>query len=166
MKTNKIARTAMMFALLIVLQFVTKSFGQIVTGTCVNLILAVTTAICGLEYGVIISLISPFFAYLLGIGPAFIQIVPAIAVGNAAYVLCLHFLTERNKYVIIISSAMVKFITLYGLIVTFILPSLGLPENKAAIISASFSWPQLITATLGGLLSAVVIKAINKNIDK
>lgn len=156
----------MMFALLIVLQFVTKSFGQIVTGTCVNLILAVTTAICGLEYGVIISLISPFFAYLLGIGPAFIQIVPAIAVGNAAYVLCLHFLTERNKYVIIISSAMVKFITLYGLIVTFILPSLGLPENKAAIISASFSWPQLITATLGGLLSAVVIKAINKNIDK
>jgi len=78
-----------MLALLVTLQAVTKSAGQYVTGSCVNLILAVTALTAGLGSGAAVAALSPFFAFLLGIGPQLLPIVPAIALGNLAYVVLL-----------------------------------------------------------------------------
>lgn len=72
-----ITETAVMTALLIVLQAVTKPAGQYVTGTCVNGALAVSVLAVGLWSGVTVAALSPFFAFLLGIGPQLPQIVPA-----------------------------------------------------------------------------------------
>ena len=47
-KTAWIARTAICLALLLCLQFVTKSLGQFVTGSCVNLVIAMAALIGGL----------------------------------------------------------------------------------------------------------------------
>ena len=47
MNTKLITRTAMLIALLVAVQYVTKSAGQIVTGSCVNLILAVAALVGG-----------------------------------------------------------------------------------------------------------------------
>ena len=44
-KTVWIARTAVCLALLIAIQFLTKSLGQLVTGSCVNLVLAIAAVI-------------------------------------------------------------------------------------------------------------------------
>ena len=44
-KTVWIARTAVCLALLIAIQFLTKSLGQLVTGSCVNLVLAIAALI-------------------------------------------------------------------------------------------------------------------------
>ena len=67
MKTTKwITTTAVMIVVLVVLQSVTKAGGQFVTGSCVNLVLAVATMIGGLWCGVVVALVSPFFAFLLG----------------------------------------------------------------------------------------------------
>ena len=44
-KTAWIARTAICLALLLCLQFVTKSLGQFVTGSCVNLVIAMAALI-------------------------------------------------------------------------------------------------------------------------
>lgn len=84
-KTTWIAQTAVCLALLIALQLLTRSLGQLVTGSCVNLVLAVAALLGGIWSGVTVALVSPFCAYLLGIGPAFFPLVPCVALGNAVY---------------------------------------------------------------------------------
>ena len=76
-----ITRTAVMMALLVTLQWATSGLSQFVTGSCVNAVLAVATLTAGLWSGVAVALLSPFCAFLLGIGPKLIQMVPAIALG-------------------------------------------------------------------------------------
>ena len=84
-----ITETAVMTALLIILQTATKPAGQYVTGSCVNAVLAVSVLAAGVWSGAVVALLSPFFAFLLGIGPQLLPIVPSIAVGNLVFVLIL-----------------------------------------------------------------------------
>ena len=171
-KTEWITKTALMMALLVVLQAVTKSFGQFVTGSCVNFILALTVLICGLSSAVTVAVLSPFFAFMLGIGPAFLPIVPGISVGNTLLVLVLYFLTKgKNEKsgllksaAAVIAAALVKFAALYCLIVKIILPLLSLNEKQTAVISASFSWPQLVTALIGSSLAVLIFPRLRKAI--
>ena len=83
-----ITETAIMLALLVTLQALTKGFSQLVTGSCVNVVLAVAVLVGGMGCGVTVALISPILAYLLGIAPNLVT-VPAIMVGNTVYVLLL-----------------------------------------------------------------------------
>ena len=96
-KTLWITETAVMIALLVALQWATKPLGQFVTGSCVNLVLGVSVLVGGLWCGLTVALVSPFFAFLLGIGPAFLPIVPMVAVGNMVLVVILHLLASRDK---------------------------------------------------------------------
>ena len=81
-KTYWIAETAVMIALLVALQWATKPLGQFVTGSCVNLVLGVSTLVGGVWCGAVVAIASPFCAFLVGVGPAKLLIVPFIAVGN------------------------------------------------------------------------------------
>ena len=63
-KVQWITRTAVMLALLVTLQTLTKGFGQIVTGSCVNAVLAVSVLVGGIGSGVTVALISPVYAPL------------------------------------------------------------------------------------------------------
>ena len=83
-KVLRITETAVLLALLIVLQWVTKPLGQIVTGSCVNVVLAVTALLVGISGGLTVALVSRVCAYLLGIAPNLVA-VPAIMVGNAVF---------------------------------------------------------------------------------
>lgn len=170
MNTKTIARTAILIALLIALQYATSSLGQFVTGSCVNLVLAVAALFAGLWSGVIVAALSPFFAFLLGIGPKLLPIVPFIALGNLVYVLLLALLDKKlgssapQRLCAVVVAAVCKFLTLYVVIVKLVLPMLGLPEKQVAVMSASFSWPQLVTATIGGCLALAVVPALKKAI--
>ena len=93
-KVRWITETAVLLALLIAVQGLTAGLGnQFVTGSCVNLILAVAAALAGLWSGAAIAVLSPFLASLLGIGPKFVQLLPAVALGNLVYAL---FCTPRR----------------------------------------------------------------------
>ena len=81
-----LCRTAIFLALLIAVQFVTRSMGQYVTGSLVNLILIASGLMCGLWGGLAVAVLSPICAFFIGIGPAFPQVVPAVALGNAVLV--------------------------------------------------------------------------------
>lgn len=71
-----VAQTGVLLALLIVVQAVTSGLGNtLVTGSLVNLILIVAVTTGGLASGITIALLSPLFAFIFGIGPAFPQIV-------------------------------------------------------------------------------------------
>lgn len=171
-KTLWIAETAVMIALLVALQGLTKPAGQFVTGSCVNLILGVSTLVGGLWCGLTVALLSPFFAFLFGIGPALIQIVPAIAVGNIVLVLVLFSLCRKAKklsplsYGGAVAASVCKFAVLYALVVLLLLPLLGLPEKQVAMMSAMFSWPQLVTALIGSFLAVTVAPVICKALHR
>ena len=117
-----ITETAVLLALLIVLQWVTKPLGQIVTGSCVNAVLAVTALLVGISGGLTVALISPVCAYLLGIAPNLVA-VPAIMVGNTVFVLLLKLLCGKALWQQILAwlaAAVGKFGTLYLLVVVLI----------------------------------------------
>lgn len=170
-KTKWITQTALMLALLLVLQAVTKGMGQLVTGSCVNFILVMTSLLCGISSGAVVAIVSPFLAFLLSIGPAFLPIVPCIAVGNLVLVLVVGALKKKilagkaaglSNLICVWIGAVIKFAVLFILIVKLVLPMLGLPDQKVAILSASFSWPQLITALIGGSIAALVAPLVGK----
>jgi len=174
-----ITRTAVLIALLVAVQFFTASFGNtIVTGSCVNLVLVVSFLIGGLATGLTVAIISPVFASLAGVGPAFPPLVPFIALGNAVFVavwFLLSFLNKSDKtsvryrvigYLIAIISAAIKFLTLYTGIVLIAVPYiLRLNEKQSAMLTFSFSYPQLITATIGGVIALSLVPPIQKAIN-
>jgi len=173
-----ITRTGVLVALLVTLQWATAGTaaiaGQYITGTCVNAVLAVSALFSGLWSGVAVALLSPFCAKLFGIGPQLIQIVPAIAAGNLVFVIALHFLIGRKKTgpalqaVGLAASAAAKFLTLYLLVVRFIVPMLSasLKPQQIATFSAMFSYPQLITAVLGGTVALLIVPILKKALVK
>ena len=66
-KIRWITETAVMLALLVCLQALTKPMGQLVTGSCVNAVLAVSALVGGLGCSLVVALCSPVLAFLLGI---------------------------------------------------------------------------------------------------
>lgn len=174
-----ITETAVMLAALVALQYVTKPLGQLVTGSCVNLVLAVTVLLVGASGGVTVALISPVMAYLLGIAPQILT-VPAIMVGNTAFVLMLHALVSRSEGKISVQvtgwilAAVAKFAVLYfivaklicGVLAESLLASGALKEPMLNALPATFSWPQLFTALIGGGLALLIVPTVRKAVKK
>ena len=181
-KIRTITQTAAMLALLICLQWVgsmmPESIKQIVTGTFVNCVLAVTVLIVGLGGGITVALISPVCAFLLGIAPNLVTVVP-IMVGNTCYVVLLKLLMGRSwrQPVALVTAAAVKFGVLYLLVVKVIcgLASGALLGKKLGdtivlappmlkMLPVMFTWPQLITALTGGVLALLIVPVVKKGI--
>ena len=170
-KTRWITETAIMLALLVILQAVTKSAGQIVTGSCVNAVLAVSVLVAGLSSGLTVALISPFVAFLLGIGPQLLPIVPAIALGNGVYVLMMGRLCGKKlpmwrQTLALLGSAGAKFLTLYLVVVKLLCSILPLKQPQIATFSTMFAWPQLITALIGGAAALLIAPVIRKALKR
>ena len=167
-KTLWITKTALLLALLIVLQAVTRSFSQLVTGSCVNAVLALAVLTVGLPSGIAAAAISPFVAFMLGIGPQLFPVVPAIAVGNIVFAAVLWALTHKHqdemKWKLIgwFGSAVCKFLTLYVIIVQILCRVLSLKETQIATFSTMFSWPQLLTALTGGAAAMLIAPRLRK----
>jgi len=167
-----ITRTAMLIALTVVLQFITIQLAsglgpgaQFVTGSVVNLMLIISVMTCGLSSGLTVALFTPIIPTLLGFGPVW-PIVPFISAGNMALCAVWHFIGNikiHNTYIsyiiALISGATAKFLVLYLGIVQLamrIIP--GLPQPLAYM----FSYPQLITAAIGGLCAILLLPALTK----
>ena len=166
-----ITETAVMTALLIVLQTATKAGGQYVTGSCVNAVLAGSVLAVGVWSGVVVALLSPFFAFLLGIGPQLLPIVPSIAVGNLVFVLILGLLAGERETPLWRSGAAwvlaagAKFAVLY-LLVVLLCTVLPLKEPQIATFSIMFSYPQLVTALVGGAVGLLLAPALRRAIRR
>lgn len=172
-KTLKITQTGLLLALLIALQWVTKPLGQIVTGSCVNAVLAAGVLLSGLGGGIFVALLSPVFAFLLGIAPQLVT-VPAIMAGNAILVVVLHFLGKAppiwRKILAVLAASAAKFTVLYILVVKIVCGTLssGLLEQgvlKAPmlqVLPTMFAWPQFLTALIGCTLAFVMVPFIQK----
>lgn len=168
-KTLFITRTAAMLALLIVLQAATKNLGQFVTGSCVNAVLTAATLLGGFASGLIVAVVSPFLAFLLGIGPKLIEVVPAIAIGNLALVLILWAIKgdgALNRALKWLAASVGKFLVLYLLVIQLLCRVMTLPEKMTATFSTMFSWPQLVTALIGSGIMLLILPILQKAIRK
>ena len=178
-KIRFITETAIMLALLVTLQALTKPMGQLVTGSCVNAVLAVSALVGGLASGLTVALISPILAFLLGIAPQILT-VPAIMAGNSVFVVLLYLLADRNGKNLVkqaiawAAAAAAKFVTLYVIVVKIICgvmaPSLlsagTLNEPMLKALPATFSWPQLFTALIGGGIALLIVPVLRKALRK
>lgn len=177
-KVRWITETAALLALLVVFQAVTRSFGQLVTGSCVNAVLAVTVLLAGTASGVTVAIVSPVMAYLLGIAPQLVT-VPAIMVGNTVFVLILSGAAGKNvalstRAVAWLLAAVAKFAVLYFLVVKIICgiasaPLLASGTLKAPMLEklpGMFAWPQLITALIGGGIGLLIAPVLRKALHR
>jgi len=178
-KIRWITETAILLALLVTLQAVTKPMGQLVTGSCVNAVLAVAALVGGLASGVTIAVISPVLAFLLGIAPQILT-VPAIMVGNSVYVVLLSLLADKSgknlgkQAAAWLVAAIANFASLYFIVVKLICGvlsesllaagTLKAPMLKA--LPATFSWPQLITALIGSAVALAMTPVLRKALHK
>ncbi len=178
-KIRWITETAILLALLVTLQALTKPMGQLVTGSCVNAVLAIAVLLAGLGSGVTIAVISPVLAFLLGIAPQILT-VPAIMAGNTVFVVMLHYVADPagkhlgRQAAAWAVAAVAKFATLYFVVVKLICgvmaPSLlasgAMKEPMLKVLPATFSWPQLITALIGGAVALAIVPVLKKALRK
>ena len=162
-KTLWLTRTAVLTAVLIALQWCTKPFGQLFTGSCVNGVLAVAALCSGLSSGLCIAAVSPVIAFFLSIGPDFF---PLIALGNCLYVLVIWLLAGKIGSKLwqmaagVVSGAACKSAALYLLVVQGICRFAALSPQQVSAFTAMFSAPQLITALIGGAAAVLVALSV------
>lgn len=180
-----VARTGLMLALLVVAQFVGSklipagavvlgpmSITQLITGSLVNMILILTAAVVGLWSGIAVGVLSSVLALLLGIQGQPI-ITPAVALGNVVIVLVtwvfFTLATQKGQKpygvfgitgVALGSIAKTVFLWLSVPALLTLVPELKPPVVEK--LSMMFSYPQLVTALLGGALALAVIPAIKR----
>ena len=188
-KLRWITETAALLALLICLQAVgawipNQLVKQLITGTLVNCVLAVAALYAGMGSGAVIGLVSPVFAYLLGIAPNFITVLP-IMVGNVCYVMLLRLICGKcgkpvwRQPVGLAVAATVKFGVLYFLVVKLICGVLAqdllgkklgetvlLAQPMLKMLPVMFSWPQLVTAIAGGTIALIISPILRKALHK
>jgi len=169
-----VAQTGIFLALLIVAQIATRPFGNsILTGSLNNMLFILTVMVCGLSSAVILGIISPIIAFLMGMAP-FWPFIPVIIAGNLVLVILWYFIALKDKdsgkprkIAALVVAAVVKFLILYFGIVHLIVPIvLGIEGPQAAAVSAAFSWPQIITASIGGVLALLLFPVLAKALPK
>lgn len=188
-KIRWITETAVMLALLICLQWVgsfvpDQMTKQLITGTLVNCVLAVTVLVAGMGSGITVAIISPVCAFLFGIAPNFITVAP-IMIGNVCYVVLLRLIIGKTmkpfwkQPVALVAAAVVKFAVLYLLVVKVICgiasgALLGQKVGEIVVLAppmlkmlpTMFAWPQLVTALTGGVLALLVVPVLRKALHK
>jgi len=162
-----ITRTAILLALTIVFQTIGRAitlgqFNQFITGSLVNACLVVAAAATGLWGGAAVALLAPFGAILTGAAVP-LPFAPVIAVGNFILVL-MYILIKKNHILGIAVGAVLKFGFLF-LGVNIFVNLMGIPAQKAPAMIATYSWPQLVTAVIGGVLALLVIKALGVAVE-
>ncbi len=179
-----ITETAVMLALLIALQAITKPMGQLVTGSCVNAVLAIGVLFAGMSSGITIAMVSPACAYLFGIAPNFVTVLP-IMLGNVCFVVLLRLIAGKShkpiwrQPVALITAAGVKFAVLYLLVVKVICgiasgALLGKKLGEVVVLAppmlemlpTMFAWPQLFTALIGGTVALLITPVLRKALHK
>lgn len=184
-----IARTGLMLALLVVAQFIGSklipagavvlgpmSITQLITGSLVNMILILTAAVVGLWSGVAVGVLSAVLALVLGIqGQAIIT--PAVALGNVVIVLVtwvffsLAAKKDQKPYGVLGIAGIVVGAAAKCVFLWLSVPALLtlVPEIKPQVaekLSMMFSYPQFVTALIGGALALAVIPAVKKVASK
>lgn len=165
-----ITTTAMLLALTIVFQMLrviipvlalpaNLIFAQILIGSLVNLCLIVATATAGIWSGIIISVAAPLVSLAQG-HIALPWMVPFVIIGNALIVIIYALLYKKSQILGFVLGGAAKTAFLWIGIVLVGVSLFKAPEKIASTLSISFTWLQMVTALIGGILSLAVLRAL------
>jgi hypothetical protein len=154
-----LALTVLFQSLRVIMPFMPANISQYVIGSLVNLCLIVAAVTLGIRGGAVIAIVAPIIAFMQGFTPFAVLVAP-IALGNLVLVIVVALLYKKNMALAFVAGAIAKFVTLYIGIILIVLP-LFLP-NAPAQLQLVFSWPQLVTASIGGVLAALVLPILTK----
>lgn len=142
-------------------------------------VLAVSVLVGGWGTGITVALVSPVLAFLLNIAPQILT-VPAIMAGNTVYVVLMRLIaggtgsSVAKRVAAWLVAAAAKFGVLYLIVVKLIcgvmapalLESGALKEPMLKALPATFSYPQLITALIGGAVALAIVPVLRKALHK
>ncbi len=170
-QTLIIARLGLLTALTLVVQ--AGGFPQPLTGPLINMLLLLTAIFVGWKAGIMLGVITPVVAILRGQLPASLApMMPFIAVGNVLLVACFSVLIswqavaqrsliyDWRTYFAIGVAALIKFCWLTAS-VKMVLP-VFLGKHLPSPLVYMMTLPQLITASIGGLLAVLVVELFNR----
>lgn len=164
-RSKEIARTAILLALTAAIQITGKCFTPFlgpmnifIVGTLVNACLLISVEYAGIKGASMIAFAAPFTAVLTGT-PVPIPFIPFIGVGN--FLLILIFYLLKRTILGIVIGAIIKFSFLFAS-VTLFLKITDLPAILVGVLYFSFSWPQIVTALMGGIVYLTAKRVLKK----
>ena len=161
---------SMFLALAIILQLIQRNFAQInplLIGPLINTLILLTTYVCGLSYGLMISVLIPAIAIPVGaLAPLLVPFAPFIVIANLIYSASFYPFMKKGKFGIYLgalASSVLRFL-FFSLSATKLLPVFlpNIPAKSAKLIGVSFTTPQLIIALLGSAVAVIIIKLLKK----
>ena len=160
---KKIALSLVQFiVLLLVVCFAPLIGNQIITGTIVNAALLMSVILLGMRGAVLLSLLPSLVSLSFGLLPMVMApMVPFIIMGNIILVYVFNLLREKNFFLGLIPGALLKFSFLF-LISNFVI-SFFVKQAVADKVAVMMSYPQLITALMGGIVVYLLTYKYNKN---
>jgi hypothetical protein len=135
---------------------------QLITGTIVNAVLFISASLLGWEMAVAIGVLPSLIALLAGTLPLpLVIMIPLIITSNALLVLSFYYLSKsKNISLGILAGSFLKFIFLASF--SQLLVHLVLKPSIPPSLAVMMSWPQLVTALLGGLVAMTTLKIFKK----
>jgi hypothetical protein len=177
-KTLWITTTAMLIALMLIIQLLSKVIGaqQLVTGSLVNFILVIGAAVFGFSSAGVVAVLSALLAFFFGMTPgANPAMVPVIMLGNLLIVIITGFgfkqstklhglgkLCTQTGGVIIGAGA--KFAVMWVLTTFIVIPYFITKAPVAKLVGVAMSYPQLITSLVGGIVAILIAPALKRAI--
>ena len=149
----------LIFAVLFAISIILPSFIHVqwITGPIINAVLLLATVLVGPMEAVLIGLVPSTMALVAGLLPLpLAPMVPFIMIGNAVLVVFFHYLKNQNFILRLVMSALFKFAFLH-LSVTIVMAKL-LDTGLVAKLAVMMSWPQFVTAVIGGIVVYPFIK--------
>ena len=166
MTTKKIVQTGILLALCLVFQLL-KGISVYITGPRVNAILILASLSCGWYSGVLIAVVAPLTAMLIGATPivnAVPAMLPVIMIGNALIAVSAWLFRNRMLPLGLAIGSCLKAGFLWLTVWYVVLPVFGsgVPEKMQMAAKATFSVTQLITAAIGSVIAWLVWTRLKK----
>ncbi len=129
---------------------------QYITGTIVNAVLLVSGVVLGPRKTLLLCFLPSIISVASGLLPAvFVPMIPFIIAGNILLVHVFNLLRKKNFWLGLVPAALLKFSLLF--FASNVLIGLFIKGQVASKIAIMMSWPQLITAVLGGIIAYFII---------
>ncbi|MBE5997408.1 MAG: ECF transporter S component [Lachnospiraceae bacterium] len=166
MNTKMIARTGILLAICIVFQLL-KGISVYITGPAVNAVIVIAVLSTGLVSGLIISVIAPLVAFLVGATPI-LQLIPlmlpVIMISNCIIAFAAYFYKKNGNVLSLILGSAAKAAFLWLLVWYVMLPVFGanIPDPAKMAMKTTFSITQLVTALLGCAIALIIWKPLEK----
>jgi len=157
---KKVILTLAQFGVLVGIATVAPLFhNQPITGPIVNATLFLAVIFVGTQNAILVGLIPSLIALSVGLLPSPLSpMVPFIMLSNTILILTFGYLRKQNFWLGMITAGAIKFIFLYSS--SFIVVNLIAKKSIAAKAAAILSWPQLLTALAGGIITWIILKTL------